>query len=66
MVCDRLVVGMQDATVFEKLQLDTDLTREKIKMSIRQHEAVKEQHSILSGSNGAKLDAVQCGRGQHN
>ena len=36
MIRDRLVVGIRDVALFEKLQIDTDLMLEKAKKSIRQ------------------------------
>ena len=64
MIRDRLVVGIRDATMSEKLQLDSKLTLEKAKTTIRQQEAVKEQQSILKGPEGANLDAMQRGKGR--
>ena len=43
MLRDRLVVGIQDAALSEKLQLDSTLTFESAKKAIRQKEAVCEQ-----------------------
>ena len=40
MIRDRLVVGIRDTALSEKLQLDAELTLEKAKKSIRQREAV--------------------------
>lgn len=42
MLCDRLVVGIRDASLSEQLQMDTDLTLEKAKKLVRQKEAVHE------------------------
>ncbi len=42
MIRDRLVVGIKDAGLSERLQLDPTLTLEKAKTSIRQREAVQE------------------------
>ena len=43
MIRDRLVVGICDCSLSEKLQLDPSLTLETAKMTIRQREAVHEQ-----------------------
>ncbi len=44
---DRLVVGIRDTKMSERLQLDADLTLEKAKKSIRQKEAVQKQNADL-------------------
>lgn len=49
MIRDRLVVGLLDAGLSEKLQLDADLTLEKAITKIRNAEAVKSQQSIVRG-----------------
>ena len=64
MIRDRLVVSIWDAAVSERLQLDTELTIEKAKKSISQREAVKEQQTILDGTNGANVDAMHSSRGR--
>ena len=51
MLRDRLVVGIRDKELSEKLQMDADLTLERAKKKIRQKEAVKEQHVQLRDSN---------------
>ena len=62
MIRDRLVVGIRDSSLSERLQLDANLTLEKAKIAIRQKEAVQEQLGILNGdskSNPITLDAVK-------
>ena len=49
MIRDRIVVGIRDSTLSERLQLDPELTLEKAKTLVRQREAVHEQQSILRG-----------------
>ena len=49
MLRNRLVVGIKDQELSEKLQLDPDLTLEKAKKIIQPKEAVKEQHHQLNG-----------------
>jgi hypothetical protein len=41
MLRDRLVVGMRDINLSAKLQLDADLTLEKVMKEIRQRESVR-------------------------
>ena len=47
MVHDRIVVGLLDTALFEKLQLDPDLTLEKAMTSARQWEMVRKQQPVL-------------------
>jgi hypothetical protein len=47
MLWDRLVVGIRDKELSEKLQMDAALTLECAKKKIRQKEAAKEQHVQL-------------------
>ena len=56
MIRDRLVVGIRDSGLSERLQMDPDLTLEKAKKSIRQREAVHEQQQALKEEN---VDAVR-------
>ena len=65
MIRDRLVVGIRDSALSERLQLDAELTLEKAKKAIRQHEAVKEQQSILRGQGSHSVDAVRPWKGKH-
>ena len=53
---DRLVVGIRDAGLSEKLQMDAGLTLEKAKTAIRQKEAVKEQQQTLQ--EGTKSNPI--------
>ena len=66
---DRLVVGIWDQKLSKKLQLDPDLILEKTKKTIRQKEAVKQQHYILQGNNTKepswKKSEMESGRGSH-
>ena len=47
MIRDRLVVGNQDKTLSERLQMEAELTLVKAKRLVCQREAVKEQGSDL-------------------
>ena len=57
MIRDRLVVGILDTAMSEKLQLDSALDLEKAMKQIRQREAVKEHQSHLRG-DGSKSHPV--------
>ena len=63
MIRDRLVIGIHDCSLSEKLQLDPALTLEKAKKTIRQSEAIHEQHKMLKGNSKptveSNLDAMQ-------
>ena len=50
MIRDRLVVGIRDGVLSERLQMEADLTLEKAKMMIRQRKTVHEQQSALKGA----------------
>ena len=62
MIRDRIVVGIRDSTLSERLQMDPDLTLEKAKKLVRQREAVHEHQQFLTGkasaSEGVTLEAV--------
>jgi hypothetical protein len=47
LVCDRIVVGIRDVKLLERLQLDPDLTLEKAVTVVRQSELVHSQQGIL-------------------
>ena len=63
MIRDRLVVGIRDCSLSEKLQLDPPLTLETAKKSICQREAVHEQQKVLKGNDksttNCSIDAMQ-------
>lgn len=63
MIRDRLVVGIRDKTLSQRLQMESDLTLEKAKRLIRQKEAVREQGSVLKNLKEAEttLDSVAPG-----
>ena len=57
MLCYQLVIGIRDVALSKHLQMDPDLTLEKVKKAVRQKEAVKEQHLQLQGE-GTKKDPI--------
>ena len=64
LIRDRLVVGILDSALSEKLQLDPNLDLEKAKKAIRLKEAVQESQRVLrqagdSRDNPIKLDALR-------
>ena len=60
---DRLVLGLQDQELSQKLQLESDLTFDKAVTITRQHELVKTQ--IKEQKHGAAAAIYSCSRGQH-
>lgn len=63
LIRDRLVVGLRNVALSEKLQLDGDLTLETAIAKTRQSEEVRRQQSDLRGENGgadkcSNVDAV--------
>lgn len=47
MIRDRIVVGIKDAKLSVKMQLDPDLTLKKATNMARQSESVRKQHSLV-------------------
>ena len=58
LIRDRLVVGIRDVALSERLQTDENLTLDKAKKVIRQRDAVREQQSILKSGENPKLSYV--------
>ena len=47
MIRDRIVVGLNDLALSEKLQMDSELTLSKATEAAREREAIKQQQKIL-------------------
>ena len=59
MIRDRIVVGLRDSSLSEKLQLEADLTLEKAITSARQRESVKKQQKVVRAEESSpNVDAV--------
>ena len=62
LIRDRIVVGLKNKRLSEKLQLDPDLTLEKAMNQAKQSEEVKKQqkviHPKLPGASGSNIDAI--------
>ena len=56
MIRDRLVVGIRDKVLSERLQLDPELTLEKAKTMLRQKEAVHSQQQVLQEAQSGSLN----------
>ena len=65
MVCDRIVVGLKDKTLSEKLQLEADLTLEKAINQARQKELIRRQQGFIrqEGPSASNVDRVKLGLG---
>ena len=65
LIRERIVVGLQNRELSEKLQLDPNLTLEKATNLARQRETVKQQQNILDGgfkSTPAQVDGIGKGK----
>ncbi|KAL7374026.1 hypothetical protein ABVT39_020482 [Epinephelus coioides] len=51
MIRDRIVVGIRDSRLSERLQLDPDLTLAKTITQVRQQEEIKKQQQLLQGKH---------------
>ena len=63
MIRDRIVVGIRNSTLSEKMQLDSELTLAKAVTQVRQAEAVKQQQSLLRSQHDAPIGVVKRGKG---
>ena len=55
LIRDRLVVGLLDKGLYERMQLDAELTLDKAVRMARQSEEVKKQQISLRGDNSAQI-----------
>ena len=65
LIWDRIVVGLRNCDLSEKLELDPQLTLEKAINLARQRETVKQQRSILDNgfkSKAANVDSIAKGK----
>ena len=65
MIRDRLVVGIRDKSVSERLQMDAALTLEKAKTAIRQREAIQDNRPLWkadSNPDPITVDALNKGK----
>ena len=66
MIRDRIVVGIRDSSLSQKLQMEADLTLEKATKMVRESEAIKKQQKTIreKPEDAAELDAIRKGRGK--
>ena len=62
LIRDRLVVGILDQALSERLEMEADLTLDKAKRMIRQREAVKTQQEALRGKEKAETSLLAIAR----
>ena len=58
MIRDRNVVGLRDSALSKKLQLESELAREKAITLVRNRESARKQQPLLRGDTTANIDAV--------
>ena len=67
MIRDRIVVGICDVKLSEKLQLDPDLTLDKAVAQVRQSELVKQQQPVIRGeAQNSPVGAVHSDKAKSN
>ena len=59
MIRDRLVVGLRDASLSEKMQLDPELTLDKAMAMARQSEAVHKQQPMVRGTQQQDTPTIE-------
>ena len=63
---DRIVIGISDTGVSEKLQLEPELSLEKAIQITHQSEQIKQQNVSLRADSDCAMDAMRQGRWQSN
>ena len=58
MVCDRIVVGIQDAKLSQKLHMDPELNLEEATKLVRESKAIKLQQTTLRPDDATDIGAV--------
>ena len=59
LIRDRLVVGILDKQLSEKMQLDVDLTLEKATIQVRQKETIRKRQIFLRADSEVKVDYLK-------
>ena len=57
MIRDRIVVGLCDQKLSERLQLEADLTLEKAMTMVHQSESVRKQQSVIRGDKEIPMES---------
>ena len=58
MIRDRIVVGLHDSALSEKLQLESELTLEKAIILARNRESIRKQQPVVRADTSSNIDAV--------
>ena len=58
MIRDRIVIGLCDSALSEKLQLESDLTLEKAITLARNREAVRKQQPVVRADTSSNIDTI--------
>ena len=58
MIQDRIVVGLRDSALSEKLQLESELTLEKAITLARNRESIRKQQPVVRADTSSNIDAV--------
>ena len=64
MIRDRIIVGLQDAALSEKLQLEANLSLELAIAKVRQSKLIKQQQPTVRGTE-QKVEAISNKKGTH-
>lgn len=62
MITDRIVMGVKDAKLSQKMQLESDSTLEKVVRMMREGEKVKGQQAVVrtdQESSAANIEAIR-------
>ena len=65
MIRDRIVVGIKDTVLSERMQLDDDLTLEKASKMVRQSEQVKQEQRNIREERAKQVQAVRQEKDRH-
>ena len=66
LICDRIVVGLQNRELSEKLQLDSNLTLEKATNLVRQTETVKQPQTFLTADSSLLQHMLMASRKENH
>ena len=58
MIRDRIVIGLRDSALSEKLQLESELTLEKAITLARNRESIRKQQPVVRADTSSNIDAV--------
>ena len=65
MITDRIVVGVRDSKLSEKMQLGPDLTLAKAAKMVRESENVKRQQAVVRTEQDGNINLIRAKRDSH-